>query len=173
MLIDAKHFGFCAAPAPAPAAANSFASLAIHRETFQNIYCDISSTPGKCKFAESGFGWRPTGGGDTFTLDKNNIISAQWSYAAKGRELKVLARTAGVIQLDGFAEEVREIHYALSLLLSCCLSSLVWGFGGLLAKALLSYRTLNASAKPLSSGTESISNIATTLSADGTGEKPS
>ncbi|KAI9803655.1 MAG: FACT complex subunit [Piccolia ochrophora] len=50
-------------------------------------------------------GWRPSGGGDTFTLDHSNMGAAQWSRAAKGYELKVLSRTSGVVQLDGFLQE--------------------------------------------------------------------
>ena len=46
------------------------------------------------------------GGGDTFTLDKDSIAQAVWSRAARGYELKVLSRTSGIIQLDGFQEEV-------------------------------------------------------------------
>lgn len=78
----------------------------IRRESFENIYLDLSKQPGKCKLAESGLGWRPAGGGDTFTLDSNNIGVAQWSRAAKGHELKILSRSSGVIQLDGFDQEV-------------------------------------------------------------------
>ncbi|KAJ6165893.1 hypothetical protein N7485_009137 [Penicillium canescens] len=44
-------------------------------------------------------------GGDTFTLDSNNIGAAHWSRAAKGFELKILSRSSGVIQLDGFDQE--------------------------------------------------------------------
>jgi len=50
-------------------------------------------------------GWKPTGG-QTFTLDKAELISAQWSRAAKAHELKIYARHAGVVQLDGFKQEV-------------------------------------------------------------------
>ncbi|KAL3469971.1 FACT complex subunit pob3 [Aspergillus californicus] len=74
-------------------------------ESFDNIYLDLSKQPGKCKLAEGGLGWRPSGGGDTFTLDSNNIGAAQWSKAAKGFELKILSRSSGVIQLDGFDQE--------------------------------------------------------------------
>ncbi|EAS33634.3 FACT complex subunit pob3 [Coccidioides immitis RS] len=74
-------------------------------ESFENIYLDLSKQPGKCKLAESGLGWKPSGGGDTFTLDKSNIGAAQWSRAAKGYELKILPRAGGVIQLDGFDQE--------------------------------------------------------------------
>ncbi|EQL37204.1 FACT complex subunit pob3, variant [Blastomyces dermatitidis ATCC 26199] len=74
-------------------------------ESFENIYLDLSKQPGKCKLAESGLGWRPSGGGDTFTLDSSNIGAAQWSRAAKGYELKILSRSSGVIQLDGFEQE--------------------------------------------------------------------
>ncbi|KZN84852.1 FACT complex subunit [Penicillium chrysogenum] len=79
----------------------------IHKlhHSFDNIYLDISKQPGKCKLAESGLGWRPSGGGDTFTLDSSNIGAAQWSRAAKGFELKILSRSSGVIQLDGFDQE--------------------------------------------------------------------
>ncbi|KAJ5577720.1 FACT complex subunit pob3 [Penicillium hispanicum] len=74
-------------------------------ESFDNIHLDLSKQAGKCKLAESGLGWRPSGGGDTFTLDSSNIGAAQWSRAAKGFELKILSRTSGVIQLDGFDQE--------------------------------------------------------------------
>lgn len=50
-------------------------------------------------------GWKPAGG-KTFTLDKAELISAQWSRAAKAYELKIYARHAGVVQLDGFKQEV-------------------------------------------------------------------
>ncbi|KAL2867137.1 FACT complex subunit POB3 [Aspergillus lucknowensis] len=77
----------------------------VQRESFDNIYLDLSKQPGKCKLAETGLGWRPAGGGDTFTLDGSNIGAAQWSKAAKGFELKILSRSSGVIQLDGFDQE--------------------------------------------------------------------
>ena len=76
-------------------------------ESFERIYLDLSKQAGKCRIAETGLGWKPSGGGDTFTLDASNIASAQWSRAAKGYELKILSRTSGVIQLDGFDQEVR------------------------------------------------------------------
>ncbi|KAL5327074.1 hypothetical protein ACEPPN_004765 [Leptodophora sp. 'Broadleaf-Isolate-01'] len=75
------------------------------RESFDNIYLDLSKESGKCRFAETGFGWKPSGGGDTFTLDHNNIGGAQWSRAAKGYEVKILLRNSGVVQLDGFSQE--------------------------------------------------------------------
>ncbi|KAJ5722032.1 FACT complex subunit pob3 [Penicillium malachiteum] len=77
----------------------------IPRESFDNIHLDLSNNAGKCKLAESGLGWRPSGGGDTFTLDSSNIGGAQWSRAAKGFELRILSRSSGVIQLDGFDQE--------------------------------------------------------------------
>jgi structure-specific recognition protein 1 len=77
------------------------------RETFDSIYLDLSKQAGKCRFAESGLGWKPSGGGDTFTLDKAEILSAQWGKAAKGNEVKIHSRNTGVIQLDGFHEDVR------------------------------------------------------------------
>ncbi len=75
-------------------------------ESFEGIYLDLSKQPGKCRIAESGLGWKPSGGGETFTLDGGNIGGAQWSRAARGFELKLLSRTSGVIQLDGFEQEV-------------------------------------------------------------------
>lgn len=76
------------------------------RESFDNIYLDLSKESGKCRFAETGFGWKPSGGGDTFTLDHGQIGGAQWSRAAKGFEVKILSRNSGVVQLDGFVQEV-------------------------------------------------------------------
>ncbi|GAB1203711.1 FACT complex subunit [Aspergillus pseudonomiae] len=84
----------------------NFATLqALNEESFDNIYLDLSKQPGKCKLAESGLGWKPSGGGETFTLDSSNVGAAQWSRAAKGYELKILSRSSGVIQLDGFDQE--------------------------------------------------------------------
>lgn len=80
-----------------------------YREAFDNIYLDLSKQPGKCRVAEGGLGWKPIGGGDTFTLDKVEVVAAQWSRAARGHELKVHTRSLGVIQLDGFQPDVRPL----------------------------------------------------------------
>lgn len=76
------------------------------RESFDGIFLDLSKESGKCRFADNGFGWKPSGGGDTFTLDGAQIASAQWSRAAKGYEVKILSRNSGIVQLDGFVQEV-------------------------------------------------------------------
>ena len=76
-------------------------------ESFEGIHLDLSKQSGKCKIADSGLGWRPSGGGDTFTLDGSNIGGAQWSRAARGFELKILSKTSDIIQLDGFDQEVK------------------------------------------------------------------
>ncbi|KAL2392291.1 FACT complex subunit pob3 [Exophiala dermatitidis] len=73
--------------------------------TFENIYLDLSKQPGRCRLAETALGWKPSGGGEPFTLDSNQISAAQWSRASKGFEIKIITRDAGVIQLDGFEEE--------------------------------------------------------------------
>ena len=75
-------------------------------ESFENVHLDLSEKPGKCRIAESGLGWKPSGGGDTFTLDGSNVASAGWSRAAKGYELKILTRSSDVYFLDGFTAEV-------------------------------------------------------------------
>lgn len=75
------------------------------RESFDDIHLDLSKQPGKCRLAESGLGWKPAGG-QTFTIDKADLQSAQFSRAARGFELKIYARNAGVVQLDGFKSEV-------------------------------------------------------------------
>lgn len=87
-----------------------------NRESFDYVHLDLSAQPGKCKLAESGLGWKPSGGGDTFTLDSSNISAAQWSRAAKGFELRILSRSSGVIQLDGFDQEVCSTFYCYSCL---------------------------------------------------------
>lgn len=74
-------------------------------ETFDSIYLDLSKDSGKLRFAESGLGWKPSGNGETFTLDGSNITSAHWSRASKGYETKILLRKGGVLQLDGFQQE--------------------------------------------------------------------
>lgn len=75
-------------------------------ETFENIYLDLSAKPGKCRFAASGMGWKPSGG-ETWTLQSAEIASAQWSRAARGYEVKIFTKTMGIVQLDGFEQDVR------------------------------------------------------------------
>lgn len=82
--------------------------IASTMETFENIYLDLSKQSGRCRIAESGLGWKPSGG-ETFTLDSANIGAAQWSRAARGYEMKILSRSSGVIQLDGFEQEVKRL----------------------------------------------------------------
>lgn len=86
-----------------------------HRESFDDIHLDLSKQPGKCRLAESGLGWKPAGG-QTFTLDKAEFQSAQFSRAARGFELKIYARNAGVVQLDGFKQDVSAGHISKTLL---------------------------------------------------------
>lgn len=87
------------------------------RESFEAIYLDLSKQSGKCRFADSGFAWKPAAGGDTFTLDKDNVGQAQWSRASRGYELKVLSRSSGVHQFDGFQQEVG--HLLVSSMAEC------------------------------------------------------
>lgn len=75
------------------------------RESYNDIYLNLSKEVGRCRLAESGLGWKPSSGGSTFTLDKSELISAQWSRAARGYELKIYTRKEGVVQLDGFKED--------------------------------------------------------------------
>ena len=95
--------------------------LTINREAFNDIYLNFSKKNGVTRFAESGFGWKPASGGDgtNFTLDASQIVSAQWSRAARGWEIKVLSkdRKDSVIQLDGFKQDVRwrKASHAMSL----------------------------------------------------------
>jgi len=77
-------------------------------ETFENVYLDISKQPGRCRMRDGGLGWKPSGEGDTFTLEGQDISSAQWSRAAKGYEMKILSRKGAIHQLDGFDGEVSE-----------------------------------------------------------------
>lgn len=75
-------------------------------ETFENVYLDLSKQPGRCRLAESGLGWKPSAGGETFTLDGSAIQATQWSRASKGYEIKIQTKDNKIIQLDGFAEDV-------------------------------------------------------------------
>ncbi|POS78293.1 FACT complex subunit pob-3 [Diaporthe helianthi] len=78
------------------------------RESFDNIYLDLSKESGKCRFSEAGLGWKPAGGGDAVTLESSNIAGAHWSRASKGYEVKILQRNSEVMQLDGFQQEDHE-----------------------------------------------------------------
>ncbi|KAI0881886.1 SSrecog-domain-containing protein [Annulohypoxylon maeteangense] len=74
-------------------------------ENFDSIFLDLSKESGKCRFAENGLGWKPSAGGNTFTLDRGDIVNAQWSRAAKGYEVKILKRSSELVHLDGFQQE--------------------------------------------------------------------
>ncbi|KAL6715603.1 FACT complex subunit [Lecanora helva] len=74
-------------------------------ESFERIYLDLSKQHGKCRIAETGLGWKPSGSGETWTQDKENLAGAHWSRAARGYELKTMLRSQGIIQLDGFDQE--------------------------------------------------------------------
>ncbi|KAF2461518.1 FACT complex subunit pob3 [Lineolata rhizophorae] len=91
-------------------------------EAFENIHLDLSKAAGKCRFAETGLGWRPAGHQETWTLDGRDIRQAQWSRAARGYEVKIYTRAGAVIQLDGFQHEdfdrlskVFKIWYSVNL----------------------------------------------------------
>jgi structure-specific recognition protein 1 len=81
--------------------------LSISRETYDNIYLDLSKNSGRCRFADSGIGWKPAAGGDTWTLDRSEIVQASWSKGSKGYELRIIRKEEpNVVQLDGFQQEV-------------------------------------------------------------------
>jgi structure-specific recognition protein 1 len=62
------------------------------REAFNDIYLNLSRKPGATRFSD-------------YTCDQSQIISAQWSRAARGYEVKILSRNDGVVQLDGFKQD--------------------------------------------------------------------
>lgn len=66
---------------------------------------DFSKQSGRCRFADSGLGWKPSGSGETFTLTKESILHAYWNRAARGFEVKVYRKDAPVVQFDGFHDE--------------------------------------------------------------------
>ncbi|KAG9189810.1 FACT complex subunit [Alternaria panax] len=80
-------------------------ALVVNMEAFNDIYLNLSRKPGAARFSDSGFGWKPVSGGETYTCDQSQIQQAQWSRAARGYEIKILSRNDGVIQLDGFRQE--------------------------------------------------------------------
>ena len=85
------------------------------REKFEDIYLNLSAEPGKCRVTDAGLGWRSVEGGDPFFLDPSDMNGTQWSRAARGYELKIFTKTATVVQLDGFKEDVRVGRGALAL----------------------------------------------------------
>ena len=85
-----------------------------HRETFENIHMDFSTSGGRCRFAESGLGWKPSGDKDSkensvpFTLGNDQMQHAYWNRSARGYELKIYRKDRNappVVQFDGFTEE--------------------------------------------------------------------
>jgi structure-specific recognition protein 1 len=93
-----------------------------YRESFDNIHLDLSKQSGKCRLAESGLGWKPSGATEPFTLDSSQLLSAQWSRAARGYEIKIITKEQSVIQLDGFdkgdfdrASKAFKIWYGINL----------------------------------------------------------
>lgn len=74
-------------------------------ETFEGIYLDLSAKSGKLRFAPSGLGWKPAGA-EPYTIANQEFVSAQWSRASKGYEVKLYTKTQGILQLDGFEQDV-------------------------------------------------------------------
>lgn len=75
-------------------------------ESFDRIHLNISKLSGRCRITDKGLGWKPSGEGETFTLDKDDVASATWSRAAKGHEVRIHPRSSSnVIRLDGFDQE--------------------------------------------------------------------
>ena len=66
---------------------------------------DFSKAPGRCRFADSGLGWKPSGSGDTFTLTKEHMQHGFWNRAARGYEVKIYRKDDPVVQFDGFTED--------------------------------------------------------------------
>ncbi|KAK9460270.1 uncharacterized protein V1516DRAFT_676179 [Lipomyces oligophaga] len=72
---------------------------------FDNIYFNQSAKSGRLRFANSGLGWKCASKSVTlppFLLPQSEVISANWSRAAKGYECRVLTKDRGVVQFDGF-----------------------------------------------------------------------
>lgn len=84
-------------------------------EQFDNIYHDLGKQPGICRIKSSGLGWRPIAnkkdkdkenGAEVFTLGVTEFVQAHWSRAAKGYEMKIFTRNNGIVQFDGFEQDV-------------------------------------------------------------------
>ena len=88
-------------------------------ETFENTYLDLRRAPGKTRFAASGMGWKstplppprpgapaPPHTNEMWTMSSNEFVQAHWSRASKGYELKIFTRTLGIVQVDGFEQDV-------------------------------------------------------------------
>ncbi|KPI39470.1 FACT complex subunit ctc-1 [Cyphellophora attinorum] len=91
--------------------------LTYFRESFENIHLDLSKQSGRCRLAESGLGWKAGGSSaEPFTLSGDQLLSAQWSRAAKGHELKIITKEQSVIQLDGFvADDFERVSKAFKI----------------------------------------------------------
>lgn len=83
---------------------------------FDNIYLNQSRVPGRVRMAPSGLGWKAQeqakarGGSqgkaaEPFLLESEEVQSAFWSRAARGYEVRVVTKTKGALQLDGFDVE--------------------------------------------------------------------
>ncbi|GMM35947.1 FACT complex subunit [Saccharomycopsis crataegensis] len=68
---------------------------------FERIYLNQSIASGRVRIAASGLGWKSKEK-KPFLLPSSSIISAQWSRASKGYELRLQTRDNEVVMLDGF-----------------------------------------------------------------------
>lgn len=82
--------------------------------TYDGIYLNQSRYPGRMRIIESGLGWKPSdksqGGSakaeqQVFTIPSEEILTAHWSRASRGYELRVQTKNNGVSQFDGFDGE--------------------------------------------------------------------
>ncbi|KAK9242764.1 hypothetical protein V1506DRAFT_464187 [Lipomyces tetrasporus] len=72
--------------------------------TFENIYFNQSSRPGRLRFTNSGLKWTSPQNATQppFLLPHSEVVSVHWSRAAKGYECRFLTKDYGVVQFDGF-----------------------------------------------------------------------
>lgn len=77
---------------------------------FDKIYFNQSKKPGFLRIADQGLGWKEAASQDgskkkpPFLLPFHSIVSAQWSRASKGYEVRLQTRENKVIMLDGFEQ---------------------------------------------------------------------
>jgi structure-specific recognition protein 1 len=82
-------------------------------QIFENIHLNQSRQAGQARINNAGLGWKAsekaTGGSakasEPFLLPSDEVMSASWSRAAKGYEIKVYTKAKGIVQLDGFQTE--------------------------------------------------------------------
>jgi len=73
---------------------------------FENIYYDLSNTPGILKLAPSGLGWKTSDAENIVTISAEEFKKMQWMRVARNYQLRIALKNGNAARFDGFNKDV-------------------------------------------------------------------